>query len=127
MSKSDLRFIYDGKCPFCNHYAELIELKSHLKGISVIDGRKNKELIMEMLEKGFDLDKGAILITEDKIFHGSEAINYISKRINSPSDNLLRILSSTFKSKTRCDFLFPFLVTARRFALIAKGESTSLV
>ena len=31
-----LTFIYDGECPFCNHFAELIELKSKLSDISII-------------------------------------------------------------------------------------------
>jgi len=127
MNKNKLVFIYDGKCPFCNHFAELLEIKSDLNNISFIDGRENKELIKEMLKKGFDLDKGAILIAEERILHGSEAINYISNRLKRPSGNLLRIISLAFKSKARAELLFPMLVRARRLALIAKGVPTTLV
>ena len=122
-----LIFIYDGECPFCNHFAELLELKSRINNISILDGRKNLKLINSLLEKGYDLDKGAILLEGDNIFHGAEAINYVCKQINNPSSNLLKLLSQIFKSNKTTNFLFPFLVIARRFALISKGVSTSLV
>ena len=124
---TDLTFIYDGKCPFCNHFAELLELKSKIKTIHIIDGRKNKKLINTLLDKGYDLDKGAILLNGDNIYHGAEAINTVCKNITNPSGNLMKLLSKFFKSKNRTNLLFPFLVRARRFALISKGVPTSLV
>ena len=69
---SNLTFIYDGECPFCNHFAELLEVKSKLKNISIVDGRKNPILINSLLEKGYDIDKGAILQVGEDIFHGYE-------------------------------------------------------
>ena len=126
MEESTLTFIYDGECPFCNHFAELLELKSKIKNISILDGRKNPELLRDLLKKGYDLDKGAILLKNSEIFHGANAINTISKLIKEPSSKLLEILSTTFKSSKRTKFIFPFLVIARRFALISKGIPTSL-
>ena len=126
MSK-DLTFIYDGECPFCNHFAELLELKSNINNISILDGRENQKLINSLLMKGYDIDKGAVLLKGNEIFHGAEAINVICNRINNPSGKLLNLLSNIFKSKKRTKLLFPFLLRARRFALISKGVSTSLV
>ena len=120
-------FIYDGECPFCNHFAELLEIKSKIPHITVINGRKNLNIINSLLDKGFDLDKGAVLIKGDDIFHGAEAINTICKEVENPSSRLLQILSVTFKSTKRTNFLFPLLIRARRLALISKGVSTSLV
>ena len=124
---SDLTFIYDGECPFCNHFAEQIEIKSKIKNIHILDGRKNLELIKSLLEKGYDIDKGAILMVGDDIFHGCEAINKISKLIKNPSSSLLKVLSNIFKSTKRTQLIFPLLIRARRLALISKGVSTSLV
>ena len=120
-------FIYDGKCPFCNHFAELLEIKSKITNIKILDGRKNITLINSLLEQGYDLDKGAILLKDEQIFHGADAINTICKQINNPSSSLLLLLSRVFKSTKRTKLLFPLLVRARRFALISKGISTSLV
>ena len=124
---SNFTFIYDGECPFCNHFAELLEMKSKINNIKILDGRKNLSIISSLLEKGYDLDKGAILLKDDDIFHGAKAINVICKEVNNPSSNLLKILSSVFKSNKRTKLLFPFLLRARRFALISKGVSRSLV
>ena len=124
---STYTFIYDGECPFCNHFAELLEIKSKITNIKILDGRKNLTLINSLLEKGYDLDKGAILFKDENIFHGAEAINTISKEINNPSSSLLFVLSRIFNSNKRTKVLFPLLVGARRFALISKGIPTSLV
>ena len=124
---TNLTFIYDGKCPFCNHFAELLELRSNISNISILDGRKNPKIINYLLEKGYDIDKGAILLKDDDIFHGAEAINRICNQINNPSGKLLKLLSDIFKSDKRTNLLFPFLIRARRLALISKGVSTSLV
>ncbi len=124
---SKYTFIYDGECPFCNHFAELLEIKSKITNIKILDGRKNITLIKDFLDKGYDLDKGAILLKDEDIFHGADAINNICKQINNPSSSLLLLLSKVFKSNKRTSLIFPFLVRARRFALISKGISTSLV
>ena len=124
---SNYTFIYDGECPFCNHFAELLEIKSKITNIKILDGRKNLTLINSLLEKGYDLDKGAVLMKDEEILHGAEAINTICKKIDNPSSSLLLLLSGLFKSTRRTKILFPLLVRARRFALISKGISISLV
>ena len=126
MEESTLTFIYDGECPFCNHFAELLELKSKIKNISILDGRENPDLMRDLFLKGYDLDKGAILLKDKEIFHGADAINTVCKLIKEPSSKLLDILSRTFKSNERTRFIFPILVRARRLALISKGIPTSL-
>ena len=124
---SNYTFIYDGECPFCNHFAELLELKSKITNIKILDGRKNLTLINSLLKKGYDLDKGAILLKDENIYHGAKAINTICKQINNPSSSLLLLLSRIFKSDIRTKVIFPFLIRARRLALITKGVSTSLL
>ena len=124
---SNFTFIYDGECPFCNNFAELLEINSKIKNIKILDGRKNLRIIKSLLEKGYDLDKGAILLKDDDIFHGANAINTICKEIKNPTSNLLKILSSVFNSNKRTKFFFPLLIRARRFALISKGVSQTLV
>ena len=87
---NQILFIYDGECPFCNHFAELLELKSNLPNIQVKNARNNPSEI----PKGYDMDRnGAILISEGKMLFGADAINYISSRIKDPSDSLLKLLT----------------------------------
>jgi len=115
-------FIYDGECPFCNYFAQLLELKSSLPGIEIIDGRKNLSLLSQLYNQGYDLNKGAILINNGKIMHGSDAINSICSEIIEPSDSLLEVLRIIFSSNKRTKFFFPFLLWGRRLSLTIKGK-----
>ena len=122
MSDKNL-FIYDGECPFCNHFAQLLELKSSLPSLQIIDGRQNLEQLTELYKQGYDLNKGAILINNGKILHGAEAINWICSELKDPNDSLLEMLRIIFSSKMRSKKLFPILVWARRILLTLKGKA----
>ena len=115
-------FIYDGECPFCNHFAQLLELKSSLPELEILDGRKNLALLSQLYNQGYDLNKGAILLSNQNIMHGADAINWICSEIKEPSDKLLEVLRIIFTSKKRTEFLFPFLLWGRRFSLTLKGK-----
>ncbi len=115
-------FIYDGECPFCNKFAQLLELKSNIPSIKIIDGRENLSKLTSLYKQGYDLNKGAILIADGKIMNGSKAISWICSKIDSPNDSLLELLRVTFTSNKRSQIIFPFLLWGRRLLLIAKGK-----
>ena len=115
-------FIYDGECPFCNHFAKLLELKSSLAEFEILDGRKNLAILSRLYKQGYDLNKGAILIKNEDILHGADAINWICSEISEPSDSLLEALRIIFTSNKRTNILFPFLLWARRLSLTIKGK-----
>tara|TARA_B100000579_G_C22066392_1_gene503827 strand:- start:31 stop:432 length:402 start_codon:yes stop_codon:yes gene_type:complete len=121
MSEKTL-FIYDGECPFCNHFAELLELKSILPSLQIIDGRENLDQLTKLFKQGYDLNNGAILINNGKIKHGAEAINWICSQMKEPNDSLLEILRIIFSSNRRSKILFPLLLWGRRFSLTLKGK-----
>ena len=115
-------FIYDGECPFCSHFAQLLELKSSLPEFEILDGRKNLALLSQLYNQGYDLNKGAILIKNEKNMHGADAINLICSEIKEPSNSLLEVLRIIFTSNKRTNFLFPFLLWGRRLSLTVKGK-----
>ena len=119
---SEIIFLYDGECPFCNHFARLIELKSSIPSLTICDGRKNLAKLSILYKKGYDLNKGAILLIDEKIYHGSEAINWICCQIKEADDSLLDFLRIIFKSKKRSNLIFPLLLWARRLSLTLKGK-----
>ena len=116
-------FIYDGECPFCNHFAQLLEVKSNLPKLEILDGRKNLALLSQLFKQGYDLNKGAILLINENIMHGADAINWICSEIKEPSDSLLEVLRIIFTSNQRTNFLFPFLLWGRRLSLTIKGKA----
>ena len=116
-------FIYDGECPFCNHFAELLELKGSIPSLEIIDGRKNLEQLTQLLKQGYDLNNGAILVNDGNVKHGADAINWICSELQEPNDSLLEILRVVFSSNKRSKNLFPLLLWARRILLTVKGKS----
>ncbi len=119
-----LVFIFDGECPFCNKFAELLELKSNLPGIEIKDAREKPPEI----PNEYDMDiKGALLINGKEILSGADAINFICRHITKPSDPLLVLLQTVFKSKERTSFIFPLLIQARRVALLIKRVPRKLI
>ncbi len=115
-------FIYDGECPFCDHFAQLLELKSSLPDLEILDGRKNLAILSQLYNQGYDLNKGAILINNGNIKHGAEAINCICSEIKEPSSSLLEFIRIIFISNKRTTYLFPLLLWGRRFLLTLKGK-----
>ena len=115
-------FIYDGECPFCNHFAQLLELKSRIPSLQVLDGRKNLEQLTKLYKLGYDLNNGAILIINGKIKHGADAINWICSEVKEPNHSLLEVLRIIFISNKRSRLLFPFLLWSRRILLTVKGK-----
>lgn len=119
-------FVYDGQCPFCHHFAELLALKSNLKDIKIVNARETTDDIN--IPQGYDMDKkGALLIKGDGYLYGANAVNWICSQIKNPSDKLLMVLVATFSSNWRAKFIFPFLIIARRITLYFKGIPCKLV
>ncbi len=111
-------FLYDGECPFCSYFAELIELKSGISQIEIKNARDNTF----DLPNNYDMDvNGALLIKGDQIYSGASAINIICNQIDNPSNSLLIILREVFQSSKRSEALFPLLLWSRRLLLFIKG------
>ncbi len=112
-------FIYDGGCPFCKYFAELVELKSGIDGLNICDGRSDQVLARYLAESGFSLRNGAVLLVEGNIFYGDAAIHWLCLRMN-PSTSLLKLISSLMGSTKRAKMMYPLLLFARRMALFTK-------
>ena len=65
---------YDGDCPFCNRYAEILKLKKCLD-LSICDARV--DLKWKDYKKDLVLDDGVILIVENECYQGTVAIEML--------------------------------------------------
>ncbi len=115
-----LTLVYDGGCPFCRHFAQRSELMGGLPNLVIRDGRSDHELRAMLRSKGFNLSNGAVLMDEDQIWHGSEAISMLCRHL-SPSDPLLQLLNGLFKDSGRANLFYPGLLMARQIALGLRG------
>lgn len=112
--------VFDGGCPFCRHFAELAELRSGIPGLTIRDGRSDHALRRQLRQQGWDLSRGAVVLAEERVLHGAEAIQWICSRLH-PSTPLLRLLGPLLATPERARRTYPLLLLARRLALAAKG------
>ena len=117
-----LTLIYDGGCPFCRDFALRSELKAGVPNLRIVDGRTDHKIRRELNALGLPLSNGAILIEGEQKWHGSEAIEELSRRMK-PSDPLLRVLAKLFGDNQRSALAYPALLAARRLALATRGLS----
>ena len=117
-----LTLVYDGGCPFCQHFALRSELAAGLPELSIVDGRAQHQLRHQLRQRGLDLTDGAVLLEGETAWHGSAAIAELSRRMR-PSDPLLQLLQQVFRDRQRAQMLYPVLLLARRWALGLKGLS----
>jgi hypothetical protein len=112
--------VFDGGCLFCRHFAELSELRSGIPGLQIRDGRADHALRAALLRRGYALHEGAVLLLDDQVLHGAEAIQWLCARMN-PSAPLLRLLAPLLGAPERARGLYPLLLLARRCALGVRG------
>lgn len=112
--------VFDGGCFFCSHFAALSELQGGIPGLSIRDGRQDAALRLDLLQRGFPLSRGAIVLEGERIHHGAAAIQWICANME-PSAPLLALLTPLFADPARARTLYPFLLAARRLALGLRG------
>lgn len=108
--------VFDGGCPFCHHFAALIELRGGIDGLQIRDGRALPGLRRELAARGYHLRDGAMVIDGERILHGAAAITWLCERMT-PSAALLRLLGPLLADERRGRRLYPLLLLARRGAL----------
>lgn len=70
----NLKLYYDGDCPFCSRYADILGLKNCYE-LTLCDARVELEW-MECRE-GLSLDDGVIVVLEGRCFQGVEALDML--------------------------------------------------
>ena len=113
--------VYDGDCPFCSKYAELVRFKKAAGEVQIINAREHPEVVKEFSDRGYDLDKGMGLKMDGRYYHGADALNHIAL-MSTGSGLFNSFTAAVFKSKIASAILYPVLKAARRAALIMKGK-----
>ena len=116
----NLTLVYDGGCLFCRNFALKAELHGGIPGLVIRDGRQDAQLRDTLASQGFRLRDGAVLLEGPTIWHGSDAIAEISRRMRT-SAPLLALLQRLFADDARAKRLYPGLLAARRTALMVRG------
>ena len=53
--------VYDGDCPFCSRYVQMVRLREAVGPVRLVNAREGGPLVEEARRAGFDLDAGMVL------------------------------------------------------------------
>ena len=109
MSKTPLRVIYDGECPFCSSYVQLLRLKEQYE-VELINARQEPG---EAQRYALDLNEGMIADLDGEVYHGADAVWLLSN---------LSVRPGLLSRRGVARRIYPWLRLGRRLALSALGR-----
>ncbi|MEM8656976.1 MAG: DCC1-like thiol-disulfide oxidoreductase family protein [Pseudomonadota bacterium] len=121
MLGKQVTIVYDEECPFCSNYVSMVRLKEAVGGVNLLNARDGGPIVDDLIERGYDLDQGMVLLMEGEVYYGADAINRIAL-LSTPSSFFNRLNGLVFKSRTVSRALYPFMKTGRAITLAAMGR-----
>lgn len=119
--REDVTIVYDGECPFCQQYTQLLRLRASSGNVQLINARDNTQPVIDAVERGFDLDQGMIVIIEDRFYHGADAMHVLAM-LSTQTGWFNRLNYYVFRSKRVSTILYPVLRTGRNLVLRLLGR-----
>ena len=118
----EVLIVYDGQCPFCSRYVELVRLRQSLGQVRLINAREGGPLVDELQRAGVDLDEGMALKLDGRLYHGHDCIHMLAL-LSTPSSAFNRLNAALFRSPRAARLLYPVWRTGRNAALRLLGRS----
>lgn len=116
-----LIIVYDGYCPFCSRYARHVRLRGVVQELLYIDARDGGLIVTEVVQKGFDLNDGMVVIIDGAYYHGAEALQVLAD-LTSPIDAFNYLNARLLTSRTLSHIVYPVLRLGRNVSLRLLGR-----
>lgn len=113
---------YDGDCPFCSQYVRLIKLTETVGQVNLTNLREDSAARDFLLAKGYDLDKGMLVLLNGTYYAGADAVNILS-RFSSGSDAFNQINYWLLSNKYLAVIIYPLLRMVRNITLFILGRA----
>ncbi len=120
--KGKILLVYDKECPACDNYCRLVRIRKDIGELVLVDAREQSDVLMEITEKGWDIDQGMVLKMGEELYYGSNAIHVLAL-IGSRSGIFNRINYWAFRSKTISKGVYPILRFFRSLLLKFLGRT----
>lgn len=113
--------VYDGDCPFCSAYTSMLRLKDAVGPVQLLDAREGGAVVEHLLQDGYDLDEGMVLMLDGQIYHGADCINRLAL-LSSNAGLFNRFNRIMFRSETLSRVMYPVLRAGRNTTLRLMGR-----
>ncbi|WP_395072685.1 DCC1-like thiol-disulfide oxidoreductase family protein [Hyphococcus sp.] len=113
--------IYDAECPFCASYIRLSRLRHQFADVRLISAREKNDVTAQLVEDGYDLNDGMVVIHNDVIYYGAEAMTHLSL-LSTRSDIFNRTTAFFVSGKMRAQFFYPVFKVIRKATLFVLGR-----
>jgi predicted DCC family thiol-disulfide oxidoreductase YuxK len=121
-ANSELVIIYDGDCPFCSRYVDLLRLRDTVGPVRLVDARSGATDTIELQRAGCDLNVGMVAKYENRIYHGADCVNFLAL-LSSESGTFNKINRVIFGSPLLAHTLYPILRLGRVLTLRLLGRT----
>ena len=121
-SDDEVVIVYDGECPFCKQYMQLLRLRASTSNVRLVNARNDDPQVAEAVRRGYDLDQGMIVTIANQFYHGAEAMHVLAM-LSTRAGWFNRINYHIFRSKRITTFLYPILRSGRNLALRILGRA----
>jgi predicted DCC family thiol-disulfide oxidoreductase YuxK len=116
-----MTIVYDGLCPFCTSYVQLMALRQRVGTVDLVDARSDHPSVSHLKRSGYDLNEGMAAIFGGKVFYGSDALALIS-RITDSRGPVGGLISWLLRDPARARTLYPAMKRGRKLALKLLGR-----
>ncbi|MBU2568697.1 MAG: DUF393 domain-containing protein [Gammaproteobacteria bacterium] len=116
-----LLIVYDGECPFCTQYVQLLKLREVISTVELINAREGNSIVGDLFESGYDLNEGMVAIYENQTYYGADCVQVLAL-LSTGSGIFNRINSVIFRSKLLARILYPVLRIGRNLTLMLLGK-----
>jgi len=115
--------IYDGECPFCANYIQMMRLRDTAAPVRLVDARSGDPTVSAARARGIDLDTGMLAIWCGQDFVGPEAAHLLALLSGNPQSAFVRAVNWSLRTETRARIFYPLLRTGRNAVLWLLGRS----
>jgi len=122
MNRDDILLVYDGECPACNAYCQIVNIRESVGVLRIVNARNNSDVLREITAQGLDIDQGMVLKMGQQLYYGVDAIHMLAL-IGSRSGIFNRLNYWILRSKTLSAILYPVLRFLRNLLLKSLGKS----
>lgn len=113
--------IYDGDCPFCSRYVQLLRIRESVGPLKIVNARDGGAEAEEVSREGLDLNEGMVLKLSGRLYHGHDCVHALAL-LGAPKGLFSRFNSWVFRSPRRAALIYPVLRTGRNFTLRLMGR-----